>query len=87
MNMANYLKTLDTRAVARFADAVGTKVIYLRQIGYGFRRPSMRLALLIEHASHGLITARELRPDLPWPGSFPAVTAVHHPAIYLPEAD
>ncbi|MCC7220670.1 MAG: hypothetical protein IT490_08070, partial [Candidatus Contendobacter sp.] len=54
MNMTNYLKTLDTRTVTRFADAVGTKAIYLRQIGYGFRRPSMRLALHIEQASHGL---------------------------------
>lgn len=67
MNMAHYLKTLDPPALARFAHAVGTKVIYLRQIGYGFRKPSIRLALNIEQASGGLITARELRPDLPWP--------------------
>lgn len=86
MNMTNYLKTLDTRTVTRFADAVGTKAIYLRQIGYGFRRPSMRLALHIEQASHGLITAREVRPDLPWPGSFPAATAVSPSATAHPEA-
>ncbi len=71
MNMNHYLKTLNTAALARFAHAVGTKPIYLRQIGYGFRRPSMRLALHIEEASHGQVTARELRPDLPWPGTPP----------------
>ena len=67
MNMAHYLKTLDPTAIAHFAHAVGTKVVYLRQIGYGFRRPSIRLALNIERVSGGQVTARELRPDLPWP--------------------
>jgi DNA-binding transcriptional regulator YdaS (Cro superfamily) len=66
MNMADYLKTLDSDGIARFAEAVGTKPVYLRQISYGFRRPSMRLALHIEKVTNGQLTARNLRPDLPW---------------------
>lgn len=69
MNMAHYLKTLDAQAIKRLAAALGTKPIYLRQIGYGFRRPSISMALRIEQASGGLTTARELRPDLPWPNN------------------
>lgn len=29
-------------------------------------------AVLIEHATAGAVTARELRPDLPWPVAVPA---------------
>lgn len=54
----------DRRELAR---AAGTKLIYLRQIRHGHRRPSADLAIRLEHASGGLLTARELRPDLPWP--------------------
>lgn len=67
MNMTDYLKTLDSDGITHFAKSVGTKPVYLRQISYGFRRPSMRLALHMEHVTNGELTACELRPDLPWP--------------------
>ncbi len=66
MNMHAYLQQFSKAEIETLAAATGTKPIYLRQIATGFRRPSIALALKLEHASGGLITARELRPDLPW---------------------
>ena len=67
MDIPTFLKqhtAANTRAIAAKA---GTTLGYLRLIGYGIRRPSADMALRLEHASNGLLTARELRPDLPWP--------------------
>ena len=68
----HYLRQLTKTELKTLATAAGTKPIYLRQVSTGFRRPSITLALKLEHASGGLITARELRPDLPWPASRPS---------------
>lgn len=67
MDIRTFLKqhrAVEARMLARRA---GTSHGYLRLLGYGVRRPSVGLALMLEHASAGLLTARELRPDLPWP--------------------
>ena len=79
MNMHAYLQQVSKAEIETLAAATGTKPIYLRQVGTGFRRPSIALALKLEHASSGLITARELRPDLPWSAS-PLIRedAIHH---------
>lgn len=53
---------------ARLAEACGVtqaSVWQAKEAG----RVSAELALLIERATGGKITARQLRPDLPWPGS------------------
>jgi len=68
MNLRAYLKVLHPGHLDALAEATGTKPVYLRQVSRGFRRPSMTLALKLEAASGGVLTARELRPDLPWPG-------------------
>lgn len=67
MDVKAYLKHHKARAKRDLAEAAGTNISYLRQIGYGIRLPSAELAIRLEYASHGLITAREVRPDLPWP--------------------
>ena len=82
MDITTYLQQHKASARRDLAEAAGTKLIYLRQISRGLRRASADLAIRLEHASHGLITAREVRPDLPWPESFPAVTP---PAASIPE--
>jgi DNA-binding transcriptional regulator YdaS (Cro superfamily) len=69
MDIKTYLKQHKASERRRLADAAGTKLIYLRQMSNGSRRPSAEMAVRLEHASHGIITARELRPDLPWPGA------------------
>jgi DNA-binding transcriptional regulator YdaS (Cro superfamily) len=53
---------------AKLADACGVtqaSIWQAKEVG----RVSAELALLIERATAGGVTARQLRPDLPWPDS------------------
>lgn len=75
MDIKTYL-TVNTTATARaLARRAGTSHGYLRLMGYGVRRPSAEMALKLESASDGLITARELRPDVPWRDQVPTTPA------------
>lgn len=80
MNLHAYFDQYPTAAIADIAKQAGTSLAYLQHCKYGNRRMSADLAIKLEHITGGELTARELRPDLPWPESFPAVTAVLHPA-------
>jgi DNA-binding transcriptional regulator YdaS (Cro superfamily) len=53
---------------AKLADACGVTQASIWQAKKA-GRVSAELALLIERATGGEITARQLRPDLPWPDS------------------
>lgn len=64
MDMRQFLDTNTAEEIRRVADEAGTKVIYLRQIGCGAKRPSPVLARRIEQASLGSVPAAELRPDV-----------------------
>jgi len=79
MNLQAYFDTHPNPAIAAMARRAGTSLAYLQHCKYGNRRMSADLAIRLEHASGGLITARELRPDLPWPAS-PLIRedAIHH---------
>src|SRR5262245_6247052 len=54
--------------IARTASAkrLGTSLQYLIQLGLGFRRASMPLAIKIERASHGMVPVEDLIPDADW---------------------
>lgn len=67
MNLHDFFKTHDTAYITKVAVKAETSLGYLRGCLYGQRRMSADLALWLEHASGGEMTARELRPDLPWP--------------------
>lgn len=67
MDIRTFLKQHRAAEARMLAQSAGTSHGYLRLLGYGIRRPSADLALILEHASAGLLTARQLRPDLPWP--------------------
>ena len=67
MDIHTYLKLNRGRKAQEFANRANTSLGYLRLLGYGVRRPSADMAIRIEDASYGEITAYELRPDLPWP--------------------
>ncbi|KAB2928259.1 MAG: helix-turn-helix domain-containing protein [Candidatus Contendobacter sp.] len=69
MNLKDFFASHDTAHVAMVAATARTSLGYLRGCLYGQRRMSADLAIRLEHASAGLMTARELRPDLPWPSS------------------
>ena len=82
MNIATYLQQYGYPAAAVLAQHAGTRLIYLKHIAWGLRRPSAELALRLEHASGGLLAAYEIRPDLPWPHAprpDPAPTVVDLP--------
>ena len=64
MDMKTYIKKEGRDAAARLAKKAGTKYVYLTQIASGFRKPSGRLTLLLEHHSGGMLSRQELRPDL-----------------------
>lgn len=67
MNLKEFFAAHDTAYVAEVAAKAKTSLGYLRGCLYGQRRMSADLALWLEHTSGGEMTARELRPDLPWP--------------------
>ena len=75
MDRHDYLSQLSKSELEILAAATGTKPIYLRQVSTGFRRPSIALALKLERATGARLTARALRPDLPWPETRATATA------------
>ena len=67
MNLEEFFSSHDTAYVAVVAVKARTSLGYLRGCRYGQRRMSADLAVWLEYASDGEMTASELRPDLPWP--------------------
>ncbi len=66
MNLDQLFTHHDLNHIRRIAEQAGTSLNYLRQCKYRQRRMSADLAIWLEHVTHGELTARELRPDLPW---------------------
>lgn len=71
MNLHAYFETHPNPAIAAIARRAGTSLAYLQHCKYGNRRMSADLAIRLEYVTSGELTARELRPDLPWPASRP----------------
>ena len=71
MNLHAYFNQYPTAAIAAIASQAGTSIAYLQHCKYGTRRMSADLAIKLEHVTSGELTARELRPDLPWPNPPP----------------
>lgn len=69
MNLQAYFAQHSTQDIKAVAEQAGTSLAYLRNCKYGHRRMSAGLAVKLEHATGQVLTAHELRPDLPWPGS------------------
>lgn len=66
MNIDQFFIHRDLNHIGQIAIQAGTSLNYLRQCKYGKRRMSADLAIWLEHVTSGELTARELRPDLPW---------------------
>jgi DNA-binding transcriptional regulator YdaS (Cro superfamily) len=54
-----YIQSLSKNELAALAANLGTKPVYLYQIGKGFRTPSRRLALKMEQEAKGKIKASD----------------------------
>lgn len=66
MSLHSYIRTLDKPAFDRFAVSCKTTVGQLRQVAYGNRRASAKLAINIERETSGAVTCEELRNDIDW---------------------
>lgn len=64
MNLKQYFKDEPYGAKKEMADYLGITQTWLGLVMYGKRKPSAMLARKIEKATQGLVTAKELRPDL-----------------------
>jgi DNA-binding transcriptional regulator YdaS (Cro superfamily) len=64
MDAKEFLKLYGLVEGEKVAKAAGTKLVYLRQISTGFRDPSPKLAILLEKASNGRMSRKQLRPDI-----------------------
>lgn len=64
MKLAKYFDDKPFGEKGRFAKKIGVTPTWLGLILNGSRRPSPMLAKKIEKATKGLVTAKELRPDL-----------------------
>lgn len=64
MDMRTFLKTTSKTERERVAKEVETTVAYLFQLAGGHRKPSVKLAMRLEKASGGLLSRRDLRPDI-----------------------
>ena len=53
MNIRDYHKVAGNDGLQRLADKAGTSFDYIRQMMYGFRRPSVTLAERLVEASDG----------------------------------
>ncbi|WP_016832469.1 transcriptional regulator [Herbaspirillum lusitanum] len=63
MTLIEYLNSVPMDRRAALAAYCETSFDYLRQIGYGNRSCSPRIAVCLESASQGLITRKDLFPD------------------------
>lgn len=64
MDMRTFLKTTSKTERERVAKEAETTVAYLFQLAGGHREPSVKLAMRLEKASGGLLSRRDLRPDI-----------------------
>jgi DNA-binding transcriptional regulator YdaS (Cro superfamily) len=76
-----YLSTLPRGGVANLARAVGIHPVYLSQLAarQDNRVPSPELCVLLELATGGAVTRRDLRPD-DWHRIWPELVTDQHPA-------
>lgn len=69
MNLSDYIRSSDTKR-SELATAIGVAPAYLYQMEHGLRAVSPARAVLLERATHGAVTRKDLRPNdwhLIWP--------------------
>lgn len=79
MTLHEYIKSLNKVTLESFAARCGTSLGQLKQVAYGYRRPSAALTISIERESSRAVSCEEMRPDIDWAylrNSQPSQTAV-----------
>lgn len=66
-SLIDYIKGLpDDKAREKFASRVGSSVGHLRNVGYGYKPCSHKLAALVWTESDGIVSRESLCPDDYW---------------------
>jgi DNA-binding transcriptional regulator YdaS (Cro superfamily) len=66
MKLIDYLNALPVEARESFAARCGTSFDYLRQVGYGNRACTEKLAINLERESNRILICEQLCPDADW---------------------
>lgn len=66
MSLHAYIKILDKAKLDDLAARCETTAGQLKQIAYGNRRASVRLAVSLERETQEKVTCEQLRPDVDW---------------------
>jgi DNA-binding transcriptional regulator YdaS (Cro superfamily) len=66
MKLLDYLNAIPVEARESFAVRCGTSFDYLRQVGYGNRACTEKLAINLERESNRMLTCEELCPSTDW---------------------
>jgi DNA-binding transcriptional regulator YdaS (Cro superfamily) len=64
MDALTFYKSRNEAEVAAVCEKASTNLAYFRQIAYGHRRASPKLAQRLVKASNGELTLQALRPDI-----------------------
>lgn len=81
MNLREYANTLPRGGLSSWAEVLGVSYVYLSQLiaRQNGREPGPELSVLIEQATGGAVTRREVRPD-DWWLIWPELITAEHPA-------
>ena len=66
MKLIDYLNAIPVEARESFAARCGTSFDYLRQVGYGNRACTEKLAINLERESNRMLVCEELCPAADW---------------------
>ena len=64
MNLQEYFKEEPKGSINEMAVFLGVTPTWMSLIIHGHRKPSPKLAIMIEKATQGLILRKDLRPDI-----------------------
>ena len=64
MNLKEYFKEEPKGAINEMAEFLSVTPTWLSLIIHGPRKPSPKLAVAIENATQGLVSKKDLRPDI-----------------------
>jgi DNA-binding transcriptional regulator YdaS (Cro superfamily) len=64
MNLQEYFKEEPKGAINEMAGFLGVTPTWMSLLIHGHKKPSPKLAIMIEKATQGLVTKKILRPDI-----------------------
>lgn len=64
MTLSEYFKEEPHGAIAEMARHIGVSQTWMSMLIHGHRKASFKVAVKLEKATQGLVTLKDLRPDL-----------------------